>query len=572
MRFVTHRKAAVATAALLLLLAACSSGDDDGGDQAQAGGSEDTSGAEASDVEPTHGGTLVYAVEADTSAPWMPDAMLCAAACYSTVGRTVYEPLVIAGTDGQPYPYLLESITPNEDATVFTMVVRDGILFHDGTPLNGDAVAFNLTRNKDSALVGPAVQPIETISSDGAQTVTVTMSSPWPAFPYYLQSQIGLMASPAWAQAVDAGTAQPTEPVGTGPFVFQSYESGENGNFHATRFEDYWRGDGPNSVTGEGLPYLDAVEVRFMPDANARAQALAAGDIDLIATANAVDILDMRDNDDLIVTELDSPYEIETNYLLINNQAQVAGAPNPFADIRVRRALAMATDVATLQATRTGGLFPIANGPFPPGRIGYLEDTGVPAYDVEGASALLDEVEAETGGPVQVALKTTTDPFNLTTAELLKEMWEEAGFVVSIDQIPQAEFIGQALAGNFEVFTWRNHAGVDPDTQFVWWSSTTTTGIALNFGRIIDDEVDGLLNTIRTSTDEAVRQQAAEDLNRRFADQVFNVWTSWGWWAQASQLTVHQAGRLTIPGAPDDVTAVIGGVVTPIEIFEDASG
>ena len=59
--------------------------------------------------------------------------MLCAAACYSTVGRTVYEPLTIVGNDGEAYPYLLESITPNDDSTVWTLVVRDGITFHDGT-------------------------------------------------------------------------------------------------------------------------------------------------------------------------------------------------------------------------------------------------------------------------------------------------------------------------------------------------------------------------------------------------------------------------------------------------------
>jgi peptide/nickel transport system substrate-binding protein len=561
-----HKLTAGLAAALLLVAAACSSSDDD--PDTSTGGGDDP-GAEESDVEPVRGGTLVYAVEADTSSPWMPDSMLCAAACYSTVGRTVFEPLTIAGTDGESYPYLLESIEPNEDSTVFTLVVRDGINFHDGTPLNGDAVAFNLQRNQLSALVGPAVQPIDTITSDGAMTVTVTMDSSWPAFPYYLQSQIGLMASPQWIEAVEAGTAQPTEPVGTGPFVFESYESGENGNFHATRFEGYWRGDGEGS-TGEGLPYLDAVEVRFIPDANARAQALAAGDIDLIQTANAVDILDLREDDNVTVTEMDNPYEMETNYLLINNMADVGGAPNPFADIRVRRALAHATNLEALQESRTGGLFPIANGPFPEGRIGYLEDTGMPQYDVEAARALLEEVEAETGAPVEVALKTTTDPFNLTTSEFLQQMWEEAGFVVTIDQIPQGEFIGQALAGNFQVFTWRNHAGVDPDTQFVWWSSTTTQGIALNFGRIIDDEVDTLLGEIRVSTDEDERRQYAEDLNRRFADQVFNVWTSWGWWAHATQTDVHQAGRLTIPDAPEDVTALIGGTVTPIEIFKEA--
>jgi peptide/nickel transport system substrate-binding protein len=238
------------------------------------------------------------------------------------------------------------------------------------------------------------------------------------------------------------------------------------------------------------------------------------------------------------------------------------------ADIRVRRALAMATDNETLSQARAAGTYPVANGPFPPGRDGYLDDTGFPTFDLEGAQALVEEVETETGTPLVVALKTTTDPFNLTTSELLKEMWENAGFDVLLDQIPQGEFINQALAGNFEVFTWRNHNGVSPDDQFVWWSSTTTSGIALNFGRIDDPEVDRLLDIIRTDTDADARTAAAEDLNRYFAEQVFNVWNWWSFWGFAHPESVHNAGTFHIPGAPDGVTSLIGGTITPIEMFK----
>ena len=554
----------------VLAVASCGGGDDSGGgDAAPSPDGADATTTTAADVEPVRGGTLVYAVEADTSAPWTPQAMVCAAACYSTVGRTVYEPLVLIGDDGDVYPYLLESITPNEEATVWTLVVRDGITFHDGTPLDGDAVAFNLDATQNAALVGLAVGPMETVTSDGAMTVTVTMNQPWPAFANYLNSQLGLMASPTWLQAVVAGSADPTQPVGTGPFIFESYESGENGRFTATRFDGYWRGDGPES-TGEGLPHLDGIEVRFMPDSQARTQALLSGDLDLIQTANGVEIAELREQDGIVVDTMEHPGEIETGYLLINNSAEVDGAPNPFADVRVRRALAHATNSEVLSEARAAGVYPVANGPFPPGRAGHLDDTGFPEHDPDAAGALVEEVEAETGQPLVVSLKTTTDPFNLTTSELLKEMWEEVGFEVVIDQIPQGEFINEALAGNFQVFTWRNHPGVDPDSQFVWWSSTTTSGIALNFGRIVDPEVDRLLGEIRTNTDEEARTAAAEELNRYFADQVFNVWTSWQFWGHAHRDDVHNVGVMRIPDAPEGVTSLIGGTVNPIEIFETA--
>jgi len=492
----------------------------------------------------------------------------------------VFEPLVIVADDGNYYPYLLESIEPNEDFTVWTLVVRQGIKFHDGTDLNADAVAFNLINQSQSVLVGPAVQPIADngIVSDGAYTVTVTMDTPWPAFPTYLNSQLGYMGSPAWIQAAtaanDAGDPSLlTQPVGTGPFKYESYESGDNGRLTATRFEDYWRGDGPNSVTGEGLPYLDAIEVRFTPDSSARSQALLAGDIDMLQTSNGIEIDDLEGQDGIAVTILDNPFEIETTYTLINNMPEVNGAPNPMADIRVRRALALATDNQVLSDARTAGRFPPANGPFPPGVIGHLDDSGYPAYDPDAARALVDEVAAEQGSPVAISYKTTNDPFNLTTAELLQQMWEDVGFQVSIDQIPQGEFIGQALAGNFQAFGWRNHAGVDPDQQFVWWSSTTTQGIALNFGRIISDDVDSLLNTIRTATDPDERQGAAEDLNRLFAENVFDAWNNWVYWGLAHADNVYNVAGESIPGAPEGVRAInmganLPGIIMPAEIFE----
>lgn len=558
----------------MTIAAACGGGGDSSGSGGD--GTGDGTTTTAATAEPVRGGTLIYAVEADTANPWLPDGMICAAACHSTVGRTIFEPLVMLGSDGAPHPYLLESFTANEDFTVWTLVVRQGIKFHDGTDLNADAVVFNLERSRASALVGPAVAPIETMSSDGASTVTVNLNTPWPAFPTYLNSQLGYMGSPTWITAAIADGADPslrTSPVGTGPFTFTGYEAGENGKLTAARFDDYWRGEGPNSLTNEGLPYLDGIEVRFIPDSQARTAALQAGDIDMLQTANGVEINDLESADGVAVTVLDNPFETETAYLLINNMAEVGGAPNPFADIRVRRALAMATDNEALKEARTAGLYPVANGPFPPGTIGNLDDTGYPPFDPDGARALLEEVSAETGAPVAIAYKTTTDPFNLTTAEFLQQMWEDVGFQVTIDQIPQGDFINQALAGNFQVFGWRNHSGVDPDQQFVWWSSTTTQGIALNFGRIIDDEVDALLDTIRTSTDAGVRQTATEDLNRRFADQVFNVWNNWVYWGLAHDDNVFNVAGQGIPGAPDGVRAInmganLAGVIMPAEIFE----
>jgi peptide/nickel transport system substrate-binding protein len=553
------------TAALLVLVmaaGACAGDDDDGaGDPTDT--TEDT-------TEPVRGGTLVYAVEGDTALPWDPTAMLCAAACHSTVGRTIFEPLAMIDSDGAVVPYLLESITPNDDSSVFTLKLREGIKFHDGTDLTADVLAFNMERHRKSLLIGPAVKLITKVESDGAHTVTVTLGDSWSAFPYLLNSQLGYVGSQEWEEASDADAALKTQPVGTGPFKFTSYESGENGNLKAERFEDYWRGESAASLTDEGLPYLDGIEVRFMPSGQARTDALKAGDIDLMQTSSGLEIDDLEDADGIVSDVLDNPILTETAYLLINQLEEVNGQPNPMSDINVRKALAFATDYETLKTTRAADKFPIANGPFPEGVDGYLEDNGFPTFDLDAATELVEAYEAD-NGPLKIAYKTTTDPANLDTAELLKDMWEQAGIEVSLDQIPQGDFINQAIGGNFQVFGWRNHSGADPDQQYVWWTTENTAPpVALNFGRITDPDLDALMLKIRTSTDPAERKQAAEDVNQLFADNVYNIWTGWVYWVLAHGDDVHNVVGQDLPdgGKAINLGANLAGVIMPASMFK----
>jgi ABC-type transport system substrate-binding protein len=269
---------------------------------------------------------------------------------------------------------------------------------------------------------------------------------------------------------------------------------------------------------------------------------------------------------------MQDPILMETAYFLVNQMPEVNGQPNPMSDIRVRKALAMATDYETLTATRAPGL-EIANGPFPEGNDGYLEDTGFPTFDLDEAKKLVQEYEDEKG-PLKVAYKTTNDPANLETAELIQSMWEEAGAEVSLDQIRQGDFIGQALEGNFQVFGWRNHSGADPDQQYVWWTSENTNPpLALNFGRIKSPELDALMLKIRTSTDEDERKKAAEDVSKLFAENVWNIWANWVYWVFAHSEDVHNAIGWDMPeeaggGKALNIGANLPGAIMPGSMFK----
>ncbi len=531
-----------------LVAAACGGSDDGGGE----GADDNPRGEESEDPdaegEPQRGGSIIFAREAETSSPWTPSAMICDVACHQAI-KGIYDTLTWPDAEGVPHGMLLESFEPNADFTEWTLTPRTGISFHDGTPWNVEALDDHFTRMRDSILVGNVFADITDQQIQG-DSLVLTMGRSWTHFPLFLGGQPGYVASPTWLADVDAGQASEAEPVGSGPFVFAEYNPGDN--LRMTRNEDYW----VMAPDGEPYPYLNEIDFVVQAENQTRDNAIISGDIDITHMDSGDSIERLRqeaDSGTINMFEIDQRQE--TGYILINTQADA-----PVADVRIRQAMAYAFDHVVQNQSRDAGIFEIANGPFSPGSTGYLEDTGFPAFDVEAARALVDEYEAE-NGEATIAYKTTTDPFNLQTAELYRGFWEEAGLTVELDQIEQGEFITQALLGNFEAFGWRNHGGFDPDTQEVWWTSNNALPlgeIALNFGRIDDPVIDENLDIIRQSTDDAERQAAAEAINQQFGEQVYNIWTSWVIWAIPYQDRVH--GVQTPVIMPDDVESTVTGI------------
>ncbi|MFM7870667.1 MAG: ABC transporter substrate-binding protein, partial [Actinomycetota bacterium] len=190
---------------MALLAAAC--GGDDGGGSSDTSASEETTPTETTDViDPmtavTPGGKLVMALEADTSSPWRPSEMVCAISCHM-VARSVYDSLMIPGSENVPVPYLASAVEPNEDFTVWRITARSGVTFHDGTDFDGAAIVDNISRHKTALLTGTAIKSVTDVSVDPADPMTavITVEKPWATFPWYLTGQIGYMASPTWLAA-----------------------------------------------------------------------------------------------------------------------------------------------------------------------------------------------------------------------------------------------------------------------------------------------------------------------------------------------------------------------------------
>lgn len=533
------KKFTVGLVLVALLGAACGGGEGGDTDDAGPGTTEQDAGP------PQPGGTLVYGLEADTSSPWTPQAAVCAISCHMVM-RSVFDTMTLPNEEAEVEGNLVESFESNDDFTEWTLHVRPGITFHDGTPLDGAAIADNLNRHLTSFLTAKALSDVASVETTGPMTVLVRTKRAWSGFPLFLSGQIGYVASPTWLAAVDADPAKAASPVGTGPFIFKSYQPGRS--FVATKNPDYWR---------EGLPFLDEVEYRFIPEVEARESALKAGDLDIIHTSNGEVISETRDNDDLAMIESDKYGETSYTLLRVDDEEET-----PLSDVRVRRAMAMAIPQEDYAEARTRGVMKPANGPFPPGTMGYLDDTGYPTYDLEGAKELVEEYEAE-NGPIEFTLTTTNDAFNLVSYQLLQAYWKAVGIDCEIAQVEQGQFIVKALTGDIEAFGWRNHGGFDPDTQNYWWDSDaagSTGTLSLNFGRMRDEVIDESLDIIRTSDDDDERREAAEAINRRFGEQVYNIWEWWTVWGLIFQKDVHGVGDFELPsGGKGIFGAGIGG-------------
>ena len=514
--------------ALALLATACGGGKGDGGT---------ASGADVGD--PVRGGSVTYGLEAETGDGWcLQEAQLAISGIM--VSRSIYDTLTAPNAEGEYVPYLARSVDPNDDFTEWTITLRDGVTFHDGSDLTAEVVKNNLDayrgqyEGRSPLLFVFVLDNIDTVEVTGDLEVTVTTKVPWVAFPAFLFSS-GRLGISGQAQLDDAERCD-SNLIGTGPFELQSWEKGRE--LVAEKNPDYWQ----EAPDGEPYPYLD--ELRFTPivEAEQRVNALESGEIDLMHTSQAQAFLTLDDlAEEGIVANRDSEDYAEVAFLQINTSKP------PFDDVRIRRAMAMSIDRQDYREVITRGLFTMASGPYGPGSVGYLEDAGYPTQDLDGARALVAEYEAEKGPLPQITLQDTPDAGARETAVYYQQAFAEIGIDIELATVQQDKQIDNAISGEYDLTGFRNYPGGDPDELTVWFKSTSPA----NFSRIDDPEIDRLLDEGRSEPDPEARAAIYEEINRRFGSEAYSLWANWTTWRVSAQPTVHGYTLDTLPKLPD---------------------
>ena len=300
-----------------------------------------------------------------------------------SINAHVFEPLVFrTEKDGNVLltPLLAESweqISPTE----LQIKVREGIKFHNGEPLNAEAVAYTLTSIQDEAFVTNLklwLRDITEVEVMSEYVLVLKTASPTRGL-LNLLAQVPIVA-PEAAKSPDFEKS----PIGTGPYKIMSYVP--SGQVVVEKNADYWGKPGK----------ADKITFRITPETSTRLAALEAGEVQVAENLPPDKLASLRDNKDIDVVYTPT---LRVDYMVLNHN-------NPLIKkVKFREALSLAIDRQGIVDNLLGGTTKAANSISPPGTIGYDGSLPTYAFDPERAKALLKEAgyNGETirvGGPI----------------------------------------------------------------------------------------------------------------------------------------------------------------------------
>jgi peptide/nickel transport system substrate-binding protein len=438
------------------------------------------------------------------------------------VGRIVYTALCDKLVDIDPdlniVPQLATDWSWSDGETVLTMNLREGVVFHDGTPFNADAVVANIDRSQNlpESRRKSEVASITGVEAVDEFTVRITLDSPDATLLAQLSDRAGMMISPTAAEemGVDFGSA----PVCSGPFRF--VERVQQDRIALERFADYWNAD---------EIHLDAVTFLPIPDTTVRLANLRAGDLDMIERLAATDLASAEADANLTVVDITG-----LGYQGITmNVGNGPRSEEPFGqDARLRQALSLSIDRNALNQVVFEGAFTPGNQPVPPGATFYDARFPVPERDVEAARELLAEAGFADG--IELTVQVANNPVQTQVMEVVQAMAAEAGIDISIRATEFATLLQQQTAGEYQgsQVGWSGRTDVDGNIhQFV------TCDGGINDSGFCDPRVDELLDRARTSNDPQVRKEAydaAREILNAELPIIYLYHPSWIWAMSAS--------------------------------------
>lgn len=361
--------------------------------------------APAGSATPHTGGTLNVALSQYVS----PLDMIRMTANQTTLAAIMYETLYEQKADGSVVPWLAANTKVSSDALTWTLTLRSGVKFHDGTPFDAQAVKWNLDVRKTfpTFTLKSQMKPIKDVTVVDSHTVQLDLSAPTPALSVILASPLFSMESPTAWQKYSTADEYQRHAAGTGPFKLEGVPSEANTTF--VRNDDYW---GPK-------PYLDKIVCRLISDPSARIAALEAGDVNLAETLPDSEYARLK---------AEAGITVDTTSVPASQIALWFNFASPLTKQKeVREAIAEALDRDAYRSILK------ELGAAPPQSIvpqqfrGNAQQSKKYPYDLAKAKELLASAGVKPGTPIQVILQNTPQVY-LDLGQLVKQDLDKLGF------------------------------------------------------------------------------------------------------------------------------------------------
>lgn len=445
---------------------------------------------------PKRGGTLVFArpEEPQTFDPFIPSDN---GSIYAI--EQVCDSLVEPDATGDGLrPGLAESWEISDDKLVYTFKLRQ-VNFSNGKPMTADDVLFTLKKaSADTAPVAFLFEPVKSVEAVDASTVRITLKRPYTPILSALSVYSAAIVSREAYEASPEGFGQ--KPVCVGPFVVSEYARGSH--VLLTRNPSYWE----NGSDGQPLPYVESVDMRYVPDSNARVLGLKNGDFDAIAIVPFNQAESLKSMEGVALEE--API-FRLDYVYLNHKAK------PLDKKEIRLAMNHAADREAIMKVVFFGYGEIPNSYMP--KVNFHAD-GVEKipYDIEKAKALV-KAAGYKGQPIKLMVDTGNAP-SKQIATILQQGWSEAGLKVEIVEFDVGTAFDMTTKGDYQAYVSYITSDINDTDELATLQADGTGGTHAFFSNYNNPAVKGMLDEAR----QAAEPEKRAELYAKVQEIVYN--------------------------------------------------
>lgn len=503
-------------------------------------GTPTSSGTTSANGTPKQGGTVHQSI---INSPDTLDPTLASSATSSSIFQYIFDSLVYIGEDHLPHPWLAEKWEISSDGKQVIVTIRTGVKFHDGSPLDGAAVKANFDRILDPKVASITKASMGTMTScDVVDPQTVRFNFTTAFAPFFTNLDGTGISSPTAVQKY--GDKYGHNPVGTGPFMFKEWVSGQSVTLVKNPSYVQYRDDFKN----KGAPYVDELNWKIIGEAATSTAALESGELD-IGSIDLTQASKFQGNSNYQVYI----WKERDSYIFVEYQINKF----PFNDLAVRKAIAYAMDRDSMVKSAYNGFATPNLLPIPNGVAGWdasLNQYGYP-FSIESAKKVLtdagykpgsDGIMAKDGKPLSFTMIVYSGNAPLKVdSTIIQQSLSQVGMKCEIKIMDFAAELPLLNAGNF-------------DCDLMRWTSPDPNILSLMFKspgwtkQMHDPKLDQLCTVADTTLDPTKRIDAVHNVIKYLLQQaiVAPICTDWGLWAvhkyvKDYSLTVFGEARLS---------------------------